>query len=315
MESLFDSNIGATDCYYRDIRDSSTNQTVRDFLETLWPKYKPYADTDFRKNIASTFYQCFWEMYLTCALLEQGCEVVPRASREMPKRFGGPNAGPDVCLIHASSKIWVEAVAPERGTGKDAVPKDDLSPGPYILISEERFILRYQNAIDEKNKKYEQYLRKCEQIPENLKEKWLNSSAPFVVAIHGGNLDVWPLSPEPEDELPRIVKAVFPFGNRPIVFDPTTQDPILGEHRHRPYIMKKSKSLVSTKIFLDSQYKGISGILFSKTKPQEVAEIKNSVFIFIHNPNAQNPLSIGWLPVYEEYWVENQRLVLKRQPN
>jgi hypothetical protein len=86
------------------------------FLESLWARYAPYADTNFhtefqnKNNLQSRFF----EMYLTVALLEQSFPVVRRAERT-------GDEGPDICIEDPCGRVWIEAVAPTRGNGRDAV--------------------------------------------------------------------------------------------------------------------------------------------------------------------------------------------------
>ena len=59
------------------------------------------------------FHQCFWEMYLIAALLEQGFPVVERENKRYKKE------GPDVQVGNLS--VWFEAIAVTAGSGLDPV--------------------------------------------------------------------------------------------------------------------------------------------------------------------------------------------------
>jgi hypothetical protein len=119
---LFVNGIQAPDQEYNTFRDSSSpyaNQ-LRSFMESLWRKYQPYADSNFRQQIQVDLHSRFWEMYLACTLLENSIPL----SRM--------NAGPDIFIEHDVGQIWMEAIAPTTGadTNLDRVP--DMKSG-YIV--------------------------------------------------------------------------------------------------------------------------------------------------------------------------------------
>lgn len=76
---------------------------IKLFSEKLWERYQEYADRHFRAEIQHNFHARFWEMYLTCTLLEAGCSV----------RCKKP--GPDVLIEEGEGRIWLEAVVPSGG--------------------------------------------------------------------------------------------------------------------------------------------------------------------------------------------------------
>src|SRR5437879_6188720 len=71
---------------------------AKDFVERLWVVYEQYADPHFLTEIRRDFSARFWEMYLTCALLEKaaghGCSV------------SCPKPGPDILLELNGDRIW-----------------------------------------------------------------------------------------------------------------------------------------------------------------------------------------------------------------
>ena len=83
-------------------------------------------------------------MYLGCALLDLGFELVPHGRR--------PAAGPDLCICSEDRRIWIEAIAPQPGTGPDAVPASGEAGG---WVPEARIVLRYRAAVEEKWRKRE----------------------------------------------------------------------------------------------------------------------------------------------------------------
>ena len=73
-EPLFIDSVVAKDTVYNIIRDEKNDlRTIETklFIEKLWQRYRPYADPHFKQQIQVDFHARFWEMYLTCACLDQ----------------------------------------------------------------------------------------------------------------------------------------------------------------------------------------------------------------------------------------------------
>ena len=109
-----------------------------------------------------------------------------------------------------------------------------------------------------------------------------------------------------------IVQSVLPFGDITYTIDIDKNAVINSYFQYRDSITKKSGSSVSTRAFLDPNYSGISGILYSNSNLWNLPPIFGSEFIFIHNPTAQNKIPHKWLPIGNEYWVENDILKWSR---
>ena len=62
----------AADPSYCNLRraESKYARAGKDFAQRLWRIYHPYADSHFLTEIRRDFHARFWEMYLTCALME-----------------------------------------------------------------------------------------------------------------------------------------------------------------------------------------------------------------------------------------------------
>lgn len=292
LSLLFDPKIKLTDEVYRIVRDKPRHKAKKDFLERLWQKYEPYADRGFKKIIAREFHQRFWEMYLACALMEQGHQLKPK------KKKGD---GPDICLEIDNLQIWVEAVAPKGEQGQDTV--SEQIPDQF-LVPEKDIILRYTSAIDEKYKKYLDY----------LKNGIIGHDEAYIIAVNGGGVPSSGfVDSNIEGEIPLIIQAVLPYGPYFCSVDPETRKVIDTGFSYRPEILKKGGSSVSTRIFLDEKHSGISGVLFSNTDVANYPDVIGSDFIFIHNPKASCPLSKGWLHIGLEFWLE--QLLMRKSWN
>lgn len=151
MADLLNSAIAATDKDYLSLRDDPRFQEQRQYFEGLWQRYKPYADANFGGEIARQFHSRFWEMYLACTLMDQEHDLI---------RTRG---GPDICIKNGDGPIWVEATAPSRGEGPDALPEPEIRVGSRpmaIRIPENDIILRFRSALEGKLRKYLEYRRK-----------------------------------------------------------------------------------------------------------------------------------------------------------
>src|SRR5712691_1541769 len=110
---------------YCNLRDDEQCAEWKAFCEWLWERYAPYADPHFLTEIRIQFDQRFWEMYLGVTFLERGYPLhKPRA--------GGPEFGIDIDGV----RYWLDAIAPNAGSGADAVPP--LEPGKLSAVPQKQ---------------------------------------------------------------------------------------------------------------------------------------------------------------------------------
>ena len=120
---LFDSNPPNADPAYQNMReaDHPVLAMLKERLDALWDRYRPYADTHFAKEFALNPHAESREMYLTAQLLDAGKNVQPRCASPRQAR----DHRPDICITEGRKTIWIEAVAPDLGEpGRpDTVPE------------------------------------------------------------------------------------------------------------------------------------------------------------------------------------------------
>jgi len=212
-------------------------------------------------------------------------------------------------------KVWVEATAPRRGTGENAVPELRIYKGEpettleAHTVPSEEIILRFTNAIDEKIKKYIKYIDK----------KIISSDDPYIIALNGADIGHEYLE---EDRVPRILKAIFPIGDFSVTLDTSSEKTrvVRSGYLYRPSLTKRSGGEVSTAIFLNPDNSGISGLLYSRVHLNALRNFTGKFspspfgidFHLIHNPMASNPVPYGWLKIGLEYSWENGQLCIKR---
>ena len=259
-----------TDLGYLNVRDSPHHEDSRQFVESLWERYKPLADTHFRTDAKNHFQERFWEMYVAVALMERGLKLF---------RIGGK--GPEFYFEISQRRIFVEAIAPGPGTGPDQVPGPQY--GVVTRTPTERIILRFTHALVEKRKKY----------LEALKKGILESDDGYLLAINsrgihhgaGGNT------------MPYFVQAFLPFGPLAVALDPKTGNIVDSFHQYRDTVPKESGEDISTKAFLDPQYKFVSAVLHSRVDCVNCPNELGADFCILHNPNADHgidPLAFSW---------------------
>lgn len=275
VEALFRNDITTSSRAYINIRDGKDVHEVaaRSLCENLWLKFQPYSDQHFLQEFAIDFDARFWEMDLTVALIEKGHRVIC------------PKPGPDVC-IESEQKVWVEAIAPKAGEGPDKVPS--MKSGEVQTLPSDQIILRYTSAIAEKFERYQSY----------VSSGIISNNEPYVIAINGCQIPKARL----DDNLPRIVRSVFPIGDEYLTIDRQTGSVKGSGFIFRPSIKKISGSDIPTDLFLREEFAQISAIIFSCSDCCN-RPTKGNDWVVVHNPLAINPICAGLFPCFNEYQV------------
>lgn len=245
---------------YRNIRDNPDNQEARAFVELLYSRFKNLciADLNFLNGAKNNFHSRFWEMYLAVTLNDHGFQL-------NRVKFGGP----DFYFLHDNRKIWIEAVAPGPGCGNDKVPnfRDGNGRPP-----EEKIILRFTNALDNKKIQYTNALNK----------KIISPADDYILAINSYSIPYGPLG----DTVPYFVKAFLPVGSPSFVFKKDQQKFDNNMYYiHRNNIEKQNNELVSTDNLFNPDYSFISAILHSGANCLYPSAILGSDFSILYNPN------------------------------
>jgi len=289
MTMLIRTTITSSNPEYVALREHPRNAPLREIAEHLWARFSPYADPSFPELFAQHIHPRFWEMYLGVQLLEKGVNLVPKTSSH----------GPDVHARLADQDVWIEAVAPREGTGKDAVPfvEEKLSFEP---IPEDKIILRFTNAISEKLSKRTKYVQDGAIRPED----------PYVIAVNGMGIQMTIF----DGPLPAIIKAVYPVSDYQVTFNKETLQTISEGYRTRPEILKASGAPVPTNTFLNMANSGLSGALYSGAALWHMPSEPGSEMIYVHNSVASSRLPSGWLCSAREYYWEGNQLFLAQTP-
>lgn len=279
MNNLFN-HPNPTDKEYIYFQNLENTHEQKLYILSLWENFKDLADSNFRNRISEDFQSGFWEMYLANIFQENEVQV------------SSQNSGPDFKISGKNESIWVEAIAPKKGNTKDAIlePEED---DKGMIVPEDRFILRLTSAIDTKFKKY-LFWRSNDTISP------LDS---YIIAINGYNLPHYI-----SDDFPTyILKSVFSIGMHTIKL--SSENKIINSgYDYRPKIQKINGECVATNKFLNSDFAGISAIIYSCEGSTHMNIPGKSNFQLLHNPFALRPIPRGWLKIGREFWITDNEL-------
>lgn len=277
----------APDQFYRQVMQGESQwpeaTEAKLFVESLLVMTAPYLDADIAEKLKRQFHQCFWEMYLTAALLEAGVELVPRSERSRR------DYGPDIQLRAGG---WIEAVAVTAGVGPDAVQEGQ--PGVARAVPDEQMKLRLLSALSEKRRKFESY------VASGL----ISDGAPCIVAVNGALIPAVRL----ERTVPRIIRAVIEVGNEVFILDRSSGDVVERTHESQADVRKASGAAVSQGAFVDGSAALISAAIYSHVDAVNRPKDLGADFVTIHNPTTDRPIARGSIPKGNEWWLENDQL-------
>jgi hypothetical protein len=271
---------------------SGRRQTVRDEIAYACNAFvkSGLADTKFVKDLCSGSEQRFWscvsEALLAARLRSVGLNPAPSRG-----------VGPDLLLIENGHKIWIEVICPEP----IGVPPDwlNLKLGKAVNFPHEQILLRWTSAIKEKAEKLIGSLDG--HIKGYIEKGIVASGDAYVIAVNGCQLRNGPF---PQllgiSGFPFAAEAVFAIGPYQIRINRNTLKQTDAGHQHRPLISKPKGAPVPACTFLDARFQPISAIW--AVDVNGTSAIGNSEpMAVIHNPNAVNPIPIGFLPAQDEY--------------
>jgi type I restriction enzyme S subunit len=271
----------ASDATYVNTRDHPSCAASKAFVESLWKRYCPYADSKFRTNAPHQFHQHFWEMYLGVTLLDKGYQLTKHG-----------DAGPEFSAMLDGKRVWFEAIAPTGGTGPNQV--SEPVSGKCRRVPTENILLRFTNALDEKKKCYMAAVAKGIIAPEDL----------YILAINSRRIpSAWN-----EHELPYFVQAFLAFGPLTVSIDPETSEVTDTYHRYQPQITKVSGVNISTRTFLDQEAGFCSAIIHSAVDCANYPTNLGTDFSVLYNPNAKAQIRETAFPWCTQFAVRDEEL-------
>ena len=266
----------ATDIEYIRTRSDANRYHARELIESLWPIYQIYADPHFLEEARHNFRQRFWEMYLTCALLQHKFEL---------HRIGC--SGPEYYFICNDRRVWVEAIAPGPGEGPDRLYETpDNVAG---TVSEPKIILRYTHALREKQRQWKA----------SLAAGRVQANDRLLLAINCSGI------PDARfgAEMPFVFKAYFPIGSLIYEVGSTSSKIKSSYHSRREEIIKERGSPVATTSFQNPEFSLFCAVLHSGVDHLGFTRQIGADFLVLHNS-----LSIPSLPSDLFNWADQYYL-------
>jgi len=259
---------------------------IREFIEQLWNQYQGYNDEIFLSKARNNdFLGRFWEMYLTCSLLELGINV--------EKREKSRQEGPDIKITEAKTTYWIEAITPSIGESPDIKKAFKFTEGVVHDVPDNETTHRLLKAIIEKTKDRKKY----------IKNGILSEYDQYIIAINSLKL-----GHVPDFEPPRLVRAVLGIGM------PTVQFNLNGKIIDHGFARQECVKNLPKTFFQNREfYDGISALLYSDITPYMCTPpyfdnskkfLADNCYL-LHNPRAKNPLPNGFIKLAKEYWVNN----------
>jgi hypothetical protein len=243
-------------------------------FEKLWKLYEPYADRHFLTEAKIKFHQRSWEMYLANVFIKHGFKI------------SSADEGPDIKVETSYGAVYVEAVAPNKGTSADKVP--DMVYGVVGDVPENQMLMRLANSLSSKTEAYKRYLTKGV----------VDDKAPYVIAVNRADLS------HIDGGMPLILKSVFGLGfltfprlrdiNGKSVFD----KPFWS---HRKDVPKKQGAPVPVNLFEQPEYAAVSAVIYSDKYVLAHPKKLGSDCVLVHNPLAKNPLNDKCFPFFEQW--------------
>jgi type I restriction enzyme S subunit len=250
------------------------------------------ADPKFLIELSSPEEQKFW------ACISEG--LVHQLLIE--KTFGDRRnlgKGPDFLVQNGSQRIWIEVTCPEPTD----LPENwkNVAWGEASSVPHDLVLLRWTSAI--KAKAIALIGDSSREKPGYLQTGMVGQDDAYVIAVnacrlrHGQFPGILGIS-----QLPYAVEATLPVGPYAVQIDSKSLQVVDRGHQYRPFLINKNNSEVSTKLFFDPQYSGISAIWALDLNGASAIGNFEPIAL-VHNPNATNPLPLGFLPSQNEYTV------------
>ncbi len=287
--------------------DHPRTAAVRQYLAAACAEFVKLglADPKFISELGADSRQKFWAC-ISEALV---------ADRLRDKAFGPRKVrgkGPDFLVMAGTRRVWIEVVCPEPIN----VSSDWLSPQSSQAVSfpHKEILLRWTSAI---KAKAEALVGSSdgERIG-YLKSGLVAPDDAYVIAVNGCQLRSGPFpSLFGISQFPFAAEAVFAIGPYQLAIDRESREVVDRGHQHQPFVLNKNRAEVPTFTFLDPWFNPISAIwALDMNGGSAIGNSEPSAVV--HNPNAINPVPVGFLPTDHEYvaTAEGSDFVLSKLP-
>lgn len=243
---------------------SGVIQEKREKFNKLWPKYKPYADSNFINEIKTDFHKRTWEMHIGNILLDNNIKIFSE------------DKGPDFIVKNDKDKdlLYIECVCTTKGDTQSPdsvigpINSNNL-PGALVDVPTDKMILRITSSIKEKVKQYNRW----------IKGGLVNKDKPCIIAINTADSNFI------EDWTPNVIKTLFGVSH-PRINMRTGEMTFLI----RDEVQKSNRSPVPVNMFKIKDFSFISGVIFSNTDALNQPNKLGDDCYIVNNPFAKNPI-------------------------
>lgn len=248
------------------------------------------ADPKFVSELTSGSNSKFWSCVSEALLAERlhNKTFPPRSVR---------GEGPDLLVTDGVRNVWIEVICPEpAGIPGSWLTPDQIAP---VTFPHQEILLRWASAIKEKAEKL--LGNSDANLAGYLQKRIVGPEDAYVIAVNGCQLrsghfpEIFGIS-----QFPFAAEAVFPIGPYQLQIDRDTLKVVGRGHQLRYHIKKPSGALVPASTFLDPRFNPVSAIWAVDLRSGSAQE----PMAVIHNPNAINPIPLGFLPADDEYVAE-----------
>ncbi|MCW9012289.1 MAG: hypothetical protein OQL06_00785 [Gammaproteobacteria bacterium] len=248
-----------------------------------------FADKKFTKELTSGKDEKFWSCISEALIFNK---LKDKAFSDRPKK----GKGPDFLILNGDKRVWIEVICPKPND----IPESWLNFEIGVTdFPHEQILLRWTAAIKEKAEKL--IGKENSETRGYLYTGIVEASDSYVIAVNGCQLRHGPFSTLTGiSQFPFAAEAVFPIGPIQIKISKDSMEITDQWYQHRPFIINKNNSEVPAYTFLVSRYSHISAIWAVDLNGGSVIGNTEAMSI-IHNPNAVNPIPLGFLPSDSEY--------------
>lgn len=278
---------------YRKLFESTRPEVreLRNAFEHAYLELRPYLDDAFAKQFRTkhALEERVWELKVGSALLACGYELRPADNR----------GGPDFTVESSTLRIHVEAIRPRLNDCLQKQLDTMLSRGGIVFTSThvDEQVIRITGAIHSKRSQHEGHVDKGLVDPE----------AAFVIAIadHGARIVNDPM------RLP-VFDALFALGPQLVEIDETGA--IKGARAVRQDVRRKPKNDARVNGFLfggREPARELSAVIYTDTNLFARDVHSCAEWLVIHNPAARTPIPRGFLPVAQEWALDQHGDILR----
>lgn len=250
---------------------------LRETIIELFRFLDGLEDPHFEQELDRDPHARLWEMMVAKMLKSEGYE--PRSA----------NRGPDFVVERDGTRVFIEAICPgpgDEGNPNSVRPIEYGAPiGQVVPVAQ--IVLRIRSALEEKKRKYVQYLA----------QGVVSDGDICIIAVSSSKIGrasgLWP---------PAILRATHGLGNRYVVF--THGEGAVEEGIEEcKSIPKVDGSEIDTTFFLSGESGLISAVLYSDCSLFSLGFDLFRESMLIHNPKSYVILHPGFLERITEIWT------------